>query len=56
MHQIIQALNDWYLHALQSGGCPLVALLMAVKGPTGSRNRQGQASRTATCAAGATAF
>ena len=31
MHQIIQQLNDWYLHALQSGGYPLVAFMMAVE-------------------------
>jgi len=31
MHQIIQNLNDWYSHALQSGGYPLVALMMAVE-------------------------
>ena len=31
MHQIIQSLNDWYTHALQSGGYPLVALMMAVE-------------------------
>jgi membrane protein DedA with SNARE-associated domain len=31
MHQIIQSLNDWYSHALQSGGYPLVALMMAVE-------------------------
>ncbi len=31
MHQIIQALSDWYSHALQSGGYPMVALMMAVE-------------------------
>jgi len=31
MHQIIQNLNDWYTHALQSGGYPLVALMMTVE-------------------------
>ena len=31
MHQIIQSLNDWYMHALQSGGYPLVAFMMAVE-------------------------
>ena len=31
MHQIIQSLNDWYSHALQSGGYPLVALMMVVE-------------------------
>ena len=31
MHQIIERLNDWYSHALQSGGYPLVALMMAVE-------------------------
>jgi membrane protein DedA with SNARE-associated domain len=31
MHEIIQRLNDWYSHALQSGGYPLVALMMAVE-------------------------
>ena len=31
MHQIIQSLNDWYSHALQSGGYPMVALMMAVE-------------------------
>ena len=31
MHQIIQNLNDWYSHALQSGGYPLVALMMTVE-------------------------
>src|SRR5471030_972104 len=31
MHQIIQSLNEWYLHALQSAGYPLVALMMAVE-------------------------
>ncbi len=31
MHQIIQSLSDWYSHALQSGGYPLVALMMAVE-------------------------
>ena len=31
MHQIIERLNDWYTHALQSGGYPLVALMMAVE-------------------------
>ena len=31
MHQIIQALSDWYNHALQSGGYPMVALMMAVE-------------------------
>jgi membrane protein DedA with SNARE-associated domain len=31
MHQIFQALSEWYLRALQSGGYPLVALMMAVE-------------------------
>jgi membrane protein DedA with SNARE-associated domain len=31
MHQIFQALSDWYLRALQSGGYPLIALMMAVE-------------------------
>lgn len=31
MHDLIQKLNDWYSHALQSGGYPLVALMMAVE-------------------------
>ena len=31
MHELIQKLNDWYSHALQSGGYPLVALMMAVE-------------------------
>ncbi len=31
MHQIIQNLNDWYSHALQSGGYLLVALMMAIE-------------------------
>ena len=31
MHQLIQSLTDWYSHALQTGGYPLVALLMAVE-------------------------
>ena len=31
MHQIIQNLNEWYSHALQTGGYPLVALMMAVE-------------------------
>ena len=31
MHQLIQSLNDWYSHALQSGGYPLVAFMMAVE-------------------------
>jgi membrane protein DedA with SNARE-associated domain len=31
MHQIIQSLSDWYSHALQTGGYPLVALMMAVE-------------------------
>ena len=31
MHQIIQSLSDWYSHALQSGGYPLVALMMVVE-------------------------
>jgi membrane protein DedA with SNARE-associated domain len=31
MHQIIQALSDWYSHALQTGGYPMVALMMAVE-------------------------
>ncbi len=31
MHQIIQNLNEWYMHALQSGGYPLVAFMMAVE-------------------------
>jgi membrane protein DedA with SNARE-associated domain len=31
MHEIIQSLNEWYSHALQSGGYPLVALMMAVE-------------------------
>ena len=31
MHELIQNLNNWYSHALQSGGYPLVALMMAVE-------------------------
>lgn len=31
MHQIIQNLTDWYSHALQTGGYPLVVLMMAVE-------------------------
>jgi membrane protein DedA with SNARE-associated domain len=31
MHQIIQALSDWYSHALQTGGYPAIALMMAVE-------------------------
>jgi membrane protein DedA with SNARE-associated domain len=31
MHELIQRLNDWYSHALQSGGYPLVALMMAIE-------------------------
>ena len=31
MHQIIQALSEWYNHALQTGGYPAVALMMAVE-------------------------
>ena len=31
MHELINRLNDWYSHALQSGGYPLVALMMAVE-------------------------
>jgi membrane protein DedA with SNARE-associated domain len=31
MHQIIQALGDWYNHALQTGGYPAIALMMAVE-------------------------
>ena len=31
MHELIQKLNDWYAHALQSGGYPLVALMMAIE-------------------------
>jgi membrane protein DedA with SNARE-associated domain len=31
MHQIIQTLSDWYSHALQTGGYPMVALMMAVE-------------------------
>ncbi len=31
MHQIIQSLSDWYSHALQTGGYPMVALMMAVE-------------------------
>jgi membrane protein DedA with SNARE-associated domain len=31
MHQLIQSLNDWYSHALQSGGYALVAFMMAVE-------------------------
>jgi membrane protein DedA with SNARE-associated domain len=31
MHELIQKLNDWYSHALQSGGYPLVAFMMAVE-------------------------
>jgi len=31
MHQIIQNLADWYNHALQTGGYPAVALMMAVE-------------------------
>lgn len=31
MHELIQRLNDWYSHALQSGGYPLVAVMMAIE-------------------------
>ena len=31
MHQIIQSLSDWYNHALQTGGYPAIALMMAVE-------------------------
>ena len=31
MHQLIQNMNDWYSHALQSGGYPLVAFMMAIE-------------------------
>ena len=31
MHELINRLNEWYSHALQSGGYPLVALMMAVE-------------------------
>jgi membrane protein DedA with SNARE-associated domain len=31
MHQIIQALSDWYSHALQTGGYLAIALMMAVE-------------------------
>src|ERR1035437_2134961 len=31
MHQIIQWLSDWYNHALQTGGYPAIALMMAVE-------------------------
>jgi membrane protein DedA with SNARE-associated domain len=31
MHQIIQSLNNWYTHALQTGGYPLVAFMMAIE-------------------------
>ncbi|MCX6895887.1 MAG: DedA family protein [Verrucomicrobia bacterium] len=31
MHQLIQQLTDWYSSALQTGGYPLIALLMAVE-------------------------
>ena len=31
MHQLIQQLSDWYSSALQTGGYPLIALLMAVE-------------------------
>ena len=31
MHQIIQALSDWYNHALQTGGYPAIVLMMAVE-------------------------
>ncbi|HTL73698.1 MAG TPA: DedA family protein [bacterium] len=31
MHELIQRLNDWYSHALQSGGYPLVAFMMAIE-------------------------
>ena len=31
MHQLIQSLNDWYSHALQSGGYSLVAFMMAIE-------------------------
>ena len=31
MHQIIQSLNDWYSHALQTGGYPAIVLMMAVE-------------------------
>jgi membrane protein DedA with SNARE-associated domain len=31
MHEIIQSLSDWYNHALQTGGYPAIALMMAVE-------------------------
>ena len=31
MHQIIESLNHWYSNALQTGGYPAVALMMAVE-------------------------
>lgn len=31
MHELIQHLTDWYTQALQSGGYPLVSLMMAVE-------------------------
>ena len=31
MHELILRMNEWYLHALQSGGYPLIALMMAVE-------------------------
>jgi membrane protein DedA with SNARE-associated domain len=31
MHQIIQSLSEWYNHALQTGGYPAIALMMAVE-------------------------
>jgi membrane protein DedA with SNARE-associated domain len=31
MHELIQKLNDWYSQALQSGGYPLVAFMMAIE-------------------------
>ena len=31
MHPIIQSLSDWYSHALQTGGYPAIALMMAVE-------------------------
>jgi membrane protein DedA with SNARE-associated domain len=31
MHQIIESLRLWYVHALQTGGYPAIALMMAVE-------------------------
>jgi len=31
MHELIHRLNDWYSHALQAGGYPLVAFMMAIE-------------------------